>query len=62
MIQFYAWKTPNGRKVAIMLDEIGSTYRVHAVDLTAGKQFEPDFLRISPNNKIPAIVDEEPGR
>ena len=62
MIQFYAWKTPNGRKVAIMLEEVGLPYRVHAVDLTADQQFEPGFLAISPNNKIPAIVDEEPGR
>lgn len=62
MIQFYTWKTPNGRKVAIMLEEIGLPYRVHAVDLTANQQFEPNFLAISPNNKIPAIVDEEPGR
>ncbi len=62
MIQFYTWKTPNGRKVAIMLEEIGLPYQVHAVDLTADQQFEPGFLAISPNNKIPAIVDEEPGR
>lgn len=62
MIQFYTWKTPNGRKVAIMLEEIGLPFQVHAVDLTADQQFEPRFLAISPNNKIPAIVDEEPGR
>ena len=62
MIQFYTWKTPNGRKAAIMLEEIGLPYQVHAVDLTADQQFEPSFLAISPNNKIPAIVDEEPGR
>ncbi len=62
MIQFYTWKTPNGRKIAIMLEEIGLPYQVHAVDLTANQQFEPDFLAISPNNKIPAIVDEEQGR
>ena len=62
MIQLYTWKTPNGRKAAIMLEETGLPYRVHAVDLTADQQFEPGFLAISPNNKIPAIVDEEPGR
>ncbi len=62
MIQFYTWKTPNGRKVAIMLEEIGLPYEVHAVDLAADQQFDPHFLAISPNNKIPAIVDEEPGR
>ena len=62
MIQFYTWKTPNGRKATIMLEEVGLPYRVHAVDLTADQQLEPSFLAISPNNKIPAIVDEEPGR
>ena len=62
MIQLYTWKTPNGRKAAIMLEEIALPYRVHAVDLTADEQFRPNFLAISPNNKIPAIVDEEPGR
>ena len=62
MIQFYTWKTPNGRKVAIMLEEIGLPYQVHAVDISKDQQFEPGFLAISPNNKIPAIVDEEPGR
>jgi len=62
MIQLYTWKTPNGRKAAIMLEEVGLPYRVHAVDLTADQQFEPGFLAISPNNKIPAIVDEEEGR
>ena len=62
MIQFYTWKTPNGRKVAIMLEETGLPFQVHAVDLTADQQFAPHFLAISPNNKIPAIVDEEPGR
>ena len=58
MIQLYAWKTPNGRKAAIMLEEIGLPYRIHPVDLTAGEQFRPAFLAISPNNKIPAIIDE----
>ena len=62
MIELYTWKTPNGRKAAIMLEETGLPHRVHAVDLTADEQFDPAFLAISPNNKIPAIVDEEPGR
>ncbi len=62
MIQLYTWKTPNGRKAAIMLEETGLPYRVHAVDLTADQQFDPAFLAVSPNNKISAIIDEEPGR
>lgn len=59
MIQVYSWATPNGHKVHIMLEECGLPYRVHAVDIGAGEQFDPEFLRISPNNKIPAIVDPE---
>ena len=62
MIQLYTWKTPNGRKPAIMLEEVGLPYQVHAVDLTADQQFSPSFLAISLNNKIPAIVDEDEGR
>ncbi|HXP95932.1 MAG TPA: glutathione S-transferase N-terminal domain-containing protein [Telmatospirillum sp.] len=57
MIDLYTWKTPNGRKISIMLEEVGLPYRVHAVDITKNEQFAPDFLAISPNNKIPAIVD-----
>ncbi|WP_395824613.1 glutathione binding-like protein [Collimonas sp.] len=57
MIDVYSWPTPNGHKVHIMLEECGLPYRVHAVDIGAGDQFNPDFLSISPNNKIPAIVD-----
>lgn len=59
MIQFYTWPTPNGQKVAIMLEETGLPYRAIPVNIAKGEQFDPDFLRISPNNKIPAIVDEE---
>lgn len=59
MIVLYTWKTPNGRKPAIMLEEIGLPYRVEGVDISADEQFKPDFLAISPNNKIPAIVDED---
>ena len=57
IIQVYSWATPNGHKVHIMLEECGLEYRAHAIDIGAGDQFNPDFLRISPNNKIPAIVD-----
>ena len=59
MIDLYSWPTPNGHKVHIMLEEVGLPYRVHAVDIGAGEQFKPDFLAISPNNKIPAIVDQD---
>jgi len=59
MIEVYSWATPNGHKVHIMLEECGLPYRVHPVDIGAGQQFEPDFLAISPNNKIPAIVDSD---
>ena len=57
MIEVYSWATPNGHKVHIMLEECGLPYRVVPVDIGAGDQFEHDFLAISPNNKIPAIVD-----
>ncbi|MBM3345720.1 MAG: glutathione S-transferase family protein [Betaproteobacteria bacterium] len=59
MIDVYTWPTPNGHKVHIMLEETGLPYRVHAVNIGAGDQFKPEFLRISPNNKIPAIVDSD---
>jgi GST-like protein len=59
MIDLYSWATPNGHKVHIMLEECGLPYRVHPVNISAGDQFKPDFLRISPNNKIPAIVDAD---
>ena len=59
MIDFYTWTTPNGRKVSIMLEETGLPHQVIPVDITDGQQFEADFLKISPNNKIPAIVDRE---
>jgi GST-like protein len=57
MIDFYAWPTPNGHKVSIMLEECALPYRVIPVDITAGDQFEPGFVAISPNNRMPAIVD-----
>lgn len=56
-IDLYTWPTPNGHKIHIMLEECGLPYNVHAVDIGAGDQFAPAFLKISPNNKIPAIVD-----
>ena len=59
MIQFYTYTTPNGRKVSIMLEELGISYQVNVVNISNGEQFEPEFLKVSPNNKIPAIVDEE---
>ena len=59
MIEVYSWATPNGHKVHIMLEECGLPYRAHAVDIGAGEQFKAEFLVISPNNKIPAIVDPD---
>jgi GST-like protein len=59
MIDVYSTATPNGHKVHIMLEECGLPYRVHHIDIGAGDQFKPEFLAISPNNKIPAIVDSD---
>ena len=59
MIEVYSWATPNGHKVHIMLEECGLPYRAIAVDIGAGDQFKPEFLNISPNNKIPALVDPD---
>ncbi|MDG1290167.1 MAG: glutathione S-transferase N-terminal domain-containing protein, partial [Lentibacter sp.] len=61
MIDLYTWTTPNGRKVSILLEELGVPYKVHAIDITKDEQFAPDFLKIAPNNRIPAIVDQETG-
>ena len=58
-IELYTWKTPNGRKASIALEEFGLPYDVHPIDITKGEQHQPFFLEISPNNKIPAIVDPE---
>ena len=58
-IDFYYWPTPNGWKISIMLEECGLPYLVHGVDIGAGEQFEPAFLAISPNNRMPAIVDPD---
>jgi GSH-dependent disulfide-bond oxidoreductase len=57
MIELYFYPSPNGIKVAIMLEECGLEYKIIPVDITRGAQFEPQFLEISPNNKIPALVD-----
>lgn len=59
MIDLYTWTTPNGHKVHIMLEETGLAYSAHPVSIGAGDQFKPDFLAISPNNKIPAMVDHD---
>ncbi len=61
MIDLWTWTTPNGRKVSIMLEELGLPYRTHAVDITSREQFDEAFLAISPNNKIPAIRDDDTG-
>ena len=61
MIDLYTWSTPNGRKASIMLEEIGLPYTVHAIDIGKGDQFKPEFLAVSPNNRIPAIVDRDTG-
>jgi GST-like protein len=59
MIEVYSWATPNGHKVHVMLEECGLAYRAIPVNIGAGDQFKPEFLKISPNNKIPAIVDPD---
>jgi GST-like protein len=59
MIELYTWPTPNGHKVHIMLEETGLAYNVHPIDISAGDQFDPEFLKISPNNRMPAIVDTD---
>ena len=58
-IELHTWNTPNGRKISVALEEMGLSYRVIPVDITKGAQMAPEFLAISPNNKIPAIVDPE---
>lgn len=59
MIDLYTWTTPNGRKVSIMLEELGLEYRTHAVNIGKGDQFKPDYVKINPNSKIPSIVDSD---
>ena len=60
MIELYYWPTPNGHKITMFLEEAELPYRIHPVDISAGDQFKPEFLSISPNNRMPAIVDPEP--
>ena len=59
MIDFFFWPSPNGYKVAILLEELGADYQTVPVDITAGDQFKPEYLAINPNNKVPAIIDRE---
>jgi len=59
MYDLYTWTTPNGRKISIMLEECGLPYNAHPINIGRNEQFAPDFLRISPNNKIPALVDSD---
>jgi len=59
MIDFYTWTTPNGRKVSILLEELGLAYQVHPIDISKGDQFTPEFVAVNPNSKIPAIVDSD---
>ena len=61
MIDLYTWPTPNGFKVSIALEEMGLEYKVIPVDIGAGDQFDPDYLKLNPNNKMPTIVDHQPG-
>ncbi len=60
MIDLYYWTTPNGHKITIFLEEVGLAYNVIPINIGKGEQFQPEFLKISPNNRIPAIVDREP--
>lgn len=60
MIDLYYWTTPNGHKVSLFLEEAGLPYKVHPINIGQGDQFKPDFLKIAPNNRIPAIVDQHP--
>ena len=59
MIDLYTWATPNGRKVSIILEELGLDYNVHEINIAKGEQHTPEFLTVSPNNKIPSIVDSD---
>jgi GST-like protein len=59
-MKLYYWPTPNGHKITMFLEETGLDYMIRPVDISAGDQFKPDFLRISPNNRMPAIIDPRP--
>lgn len=60
MIDLYYWTTPNGHKITIFLEEAGLPYEIHPINIGKGDQFQPDFLKIAPNNRIPAIIDRDP--
>ena len=60
MIDLYYWTTPNGHKITIFLEEMGLSYEIYPINISQGDQFKPEFLAISPNNRIPAIVDKQP--
>jgi GSH-dependent disulfide-bond oxidoreductase len=60
MIQLYYWPTPNGHKITLFLEETGTPYEIHPVNIGKGDQFKPDFLKFSPNNRMPAIIDDQP--
>ncbi len=62
MIDLYSWRTPNGYKVSIALEEMGLEYNLHPINILKDEQFEPEFLEIAPNNKIPAIIDQDNGQ
>jgi len=59
MIAIYFWPTPNGYKITVMCEEVGLKYKIIPVNITAGDQFKPEFLKISPNNRMPAIIDHD---
>ena len=59
MIDLYSWKTPNGRKISVMLEEVGLPYEVHPIKLQEGEQFAPEYTALNPNNKIPTIIDRD---
>ncbi len=61
MIELYTWMTPNGQKISIMLEEVGLSYRVNPINIENGEQFDPAFLKVAPNNRIPAIIDTDTG-
>ena len=62
MIDLYTWSTPNGRKISIALEEMGLPYTTHPINIGKDEQFAPAFVKISPNNKIPAIIDRDSGQ
>ncbi|MGZ5924200.1 MAG: glutathione S-transferase N-terminal domain-containing protein, partial [Rhizomicrobium sp.] len=60
MLELFYWPTPNGKKVMILLEELGVPYTIKATNIGRGDQFDPEFLKFSPNNRMPALVDSEP--